>query len=105
MISITSHARLWSKTKAHFDKFDKAFAAYFKGVETIFEKHPEIPLDWLKKRLERELTPEQRAALEKFGYDKLMDRLKELLEQQKDRHEGGNRWIGTGGTSPFGNGG
>ncbi|WMW81792.1 hypothetical protein RF679_05795 [Undibacterium cyanobacteriorum] len=93
------------KDEAHFDKFDKAFAAYFKGIETIFEKHPDIPLDWLKKRLERELTPEQRAALEKFGYDKLMDRLKELLEQQKERHEGGNRWIGTGGTSPFGNGG
>ena len=57
------------------------------------------------KRLERELTPEQKAALEKFGYDKLMDRLKELLDEQKGRHEGGNKWIGTGGTSPFGNGG
>lgn len=56
------------------------------------------------KRLERELTPEQKAALEKFGYDKLMDRLKELLDEQKGRHEGGNKWIGTGGTSPLGNG-
>ena len=93
------------KDEANYDKFDRAFGLYFKGIQTIFEKNPEIPLDWLKKRLERELTPEQRAALEKFGYDKLMDRLKQLLEEQKERHEGGNRWIGTGGTSPFGNGG
>ena len=93
------------KDEANFDKFDKAFGAYFHGVETLFDKAAEIPLDWLMKRLERELTPEQKAALEKFGYDKLMDRLKELLEEQKGRHEGGNKWIGTGGTSPFGNGG
>jgi uncharacterized protein with von Willebrand factor type A (vWA) domain len=93
------------KDEAHYDKFDKAFGMYFKGVDTLFEKHPEIPLDWLMKRIERELTPEQRAAIEKFGYDKLMDRLKELLAEQKERHEGGSKWIGTGGTSPFGNGG
>jgi uncharacterized protein with von Willebrand factor type A (vWA) domain len=93
------------KDEANFDKFDKAFGAYFHGVETLFEKNAEIPLDWLMKRLERELTPEQKAALEKFGYDKLMDRLKELLEEQNGRHEGGNKWIGTGGTSPFGNSG
>ncbi|MDB5796248.1 MAG: hypothetical protein JWP36_150 [Paucimonas sp.] len=93
------------KDEAHYDKFDRAFGLYFKGIETIFEKNADIPLDWLMKRLERELTPEQKAALEKLGYDKLMDRLKELLEEQKERHEGGNRWIGTGGTSPFGNNG
>ncbi|MEK0427722.1 MAG: hypothetical protein RL001_249 [Pseudomonadota bacterium] len=93
------------KDEANFDKFDKAFGAYFHGVATLFEKNPEIPLDWLMKRLQRELTPEQKAAIEKFGYDKLMDRLKELLEEQKGRHEGGNKWIGTGGTSPFGNSG
>ncbi len=93
------------KDEVNYDKFDRAFALYFKGIHTLFEKNPEIPLDWLKKRMERELSDEQRAALEKFGYDKLMDRLKQLLEEQKERHEGGNRWIGTGGTSPFGNGG
>ena len=93
------------KDEAHFDKFDRAFGAYFHGVDTLFDKAAEIPLDWLMKRLQRELTPEQKAALEKFGYDKLMDRLKQLLEEQKGRHEGGNKWIGTGGTSPFGNGG
>ncbi|MDP3785511.1 MAG: hypothetical protein Q8Q55_00255 [Undibacterium sp.] len=93
------------KDEVNYDKFDRAFGLYFKGVHTTFEKNPDIPLDWLQKRIERELTNEQRAALEKFGYDKLMDRLKQLLEEQKERHEGGNRWIGTGGTSPFGNGG
>ncbi|WP_211441679.1 vWA domain-containing protein [Collimonas humicola] len=93
------------KDEAHFDKFDQAFGRYFKGIQTIFEKNAEIPLDWLVQRMKRELSPEQLAQLEKFGYDKLMDRLKELLEEQKGRHEGGNKWIGTGGTSPFGHGG
>jgi uncharacterized protein with von Willebrand factor type A (vWA) domain len=93
------------KDEAHYDKFDKAFGTYFRGIDAIFEKNPEIPLEWLKKRMERELTPEQKAALEKFGYDKLMDRLKQLLDEQKERHEGGNKWIGTGGTSPFGHSG
>ncbi|MFM7760108.1 MAG: vWA domain-containing protein [Burkholderiaceae bacterium] len=93
------------KDEANFDKFDKAFGVYFHGAQTLFDKAPEIPLDWLIKRLQRELTPEQKAQIEKFGYDKLMDRLKELLDEQKGRHEGGNKWIGTGGTSPFGHGG
>lgn len=93
------------KDEAHFDKFDQAFGMYFKGIDAIFDKNQEIPLDWLLKRMQRELTDEQKAALEKFGYDKLMDRLKELMAEQKERHEGGNKWIGTGGTSPFGNGG
>jgi hypothetical protein len=93
------------KDEAHYDKFDKTFGLYFKGIDAVFEKNPEIPLDWLMKRMQRELTPEQKALLEKFGYDKLMDRLKELLAEQKERHEGGSKWIGTGGTSPFGNGG
>jgi uncharacterized protein with von Willebrand factor type A (vWA) domain len=93
------------KDEANFDKFDKAFGVYFHGAQTLFDKAPEIPLDWLIKRLQRDLTPEQKAQIEKFGYDKLMDRLKELLDEQKGRHEGGNKWIGTGGTSPFGHGG
>jgi uncharacterized protein with von Willebrand factor type A (vWA) domain len=93
------------KDEAHFDKFDRAFGAFFKGIETVFDAKADIPLDWLLKRLERELTPEQKAQLQKLGYDKLMARLQELLKEQKDRHEGGSKWIGTGGTSPFGNGG
>jgi uncharacterized protein with von Willebrand factor type A (vWA) domain len=93
------------KDEAHFDKFDKAFGLYFKGIEAVFDAKADIPLDWLIKRLERELTPEQKAELQKLGYDKLMSRLAELLKEQKERHEGGSKWIGTGGTSPFGNGG
>ena len=93
------------KDEAHFDKFDKAFGLYFKGIQAVFGDNPDIPLDWLLKRMQRELTDEQKLQLEKFGYDKLMDRLKELMAEQKERHEGGNKWIGTGGTSPFGNGG
>lgn len=93
------------KDEAHFDKFDKAFGQYFKGIDAVFEKNADIPLDWLVKRMQRELTDEQKLQLEKFGYDKLMDRLKQLLDEQKEHHEGGSKWIGTGGTSPFGNGG
>ena len=93
------------KDEAHFDKFDKAFGLYFKGIQAVFGDNPDIPLDWLLQRMQRELTDEQKLQLEKFGYDKLMDRLKELMAEQKERHEGGNKWIGTGGTSPFGNGG
>jgi uncharacterized protein with von Willebrand factor type A (vWA) domain len=93
------------KDEAHFDKFDRAFGAFFKGIDTVFDAKAEIPLDWLLKRFERELTPEQKAQLQKLGYDKLMERLQELLQEQKERHEGGSKWIGTGGTSPFGHGG
>ncbi|HEY1090773.1 MAG TPA: VWA domain-containing protein, partial [Burkholderiaceae bacterium] len=93
------------KDEAHFDKFDRAFAAYFKGVELLTDFGKEVPLDWLQKQLEMALTPEQKAAIEAMGWDELMKTLQERLEEQKERHEGGNRWIGTGGTSPFGNGG
>lgn len=94
------------KDEANFDKFDRAFAAYFKGVELLTaDLAKELPLDWLRQHLELQLTPEQKAAIEKMGWDELMETLKKRLEEQKERHEGGNRWIGTGGTSPFGNGG
>jgi len=93
------------KDEKHYDKFDKAFGAYFKGVEMLTDFTKEVPLEWLQKVLEKELTPEQIAAIEKMGWDELMETLKKRLEEQKERHEGGNKWIGTGGTSPFGNGG
>ncbi|MGF6273528.1 uncharacterized protein with von Willebrand factor type A (vWA) domain [Massilia sp. UYP11] len=93
------------KDEAHFDKFDRVFGLWFKGVDAVFDEKAEIPLEWLIKRFERELTPEQKAQLEKFGYDKLQQRLQELLKEQKERHAGGSKWIGTGGTSPFGHGG
>lgn len=90
------------KDEAHYDKFDRAFGAYFKGVELLTDFTRDVPLDWLRKTLELELTPEQKAAIEKMGWDELMETLKKRFEEQKGRHEGGNRWIGTGGTSPFG---
>ncbi|MGN5477000.1 vWA domain-containing protein [Cupriavidus basilensis] len=94
------------KDEKHFDKFDQTFGAYFKGVESLVDWKSDIPLDWLQKTLERELSPEEKAKIEAMGgLDKLMERLKELLEEQKEKHEGGNKWIGTGGTSPFGHGG
>ncbi|WP_354687601.1 VWA domain-containing protein [Cupriavidus necator] len=94
------------KDEKHFDKFDQTFAAYFKGVESLVDWKSDIPLDWLQKTLERELSPEEKAKIEVMGgLDKLMERLKQLLEEQKEKHEGGNKWIGTGGTSPFGHGG
>ncbi|AJC21850.1 vWA domain-containing protein [Pandoraea pulmonicola] len=94
------------KDEKHYDKFDQAFGAYFKGVQQIVDASGEVPLDWLEKRMQRELSPEDKARIEALGgLDKLMERLKALFEEQKGRHEGGNKWIGTGGTSPFGNGG
>jgi uncharacterized protein with von Willebrand factor type A (vWA) domain len=93
------------KDEKHYDKFDRAFGAYFKGVELLTDFTQEVPLDWLEKILQKELTPEQKAAIEQMGWDELMETLKKRLEEQKERHEGGNKWIGTGGTSPFGNGG
>lgn len=94
------------KDEKHFDKFDQTFAAYFKGIESLVDWKSDIPLDWLQKTLERELSAEEKAKIEAMGgLDKLMERLKQLLEEQKEKHEGGNKWIGTGGTSPFGHGG
>ncbi|MFJ2991962.1 VWA domain-containing protein [Pandoraea sp. NPDC087047] len=94
------------KDEKHYDKFDQAFGAYFKGVQQIVDASGEVPLDWLKKRMQRELSPEDKARIQALGgLDKLMERLKQLFDEQKGRHEGGSKWIGTGGTSPFGNGG
>jgi uncharacterized protein len=90
------------KDEKHYDKFDRAFAAYFKGVEMVADFTKDIPLEWLRKNLELQLSPEELAKIEKMGWDELMETLKNRFEEQKERHEGGNKWIGTGGTSPFG---
>jgi len=90
------------KDEKHFDKFDRAFGAYFKGVELIADFTKEVPLEWLRKNLELELSPEEKAKIDKLGWDELMETLKKRFEEQKERHEGGSKWIGTGGTSPFG---
>jgi len=93
------------KDETHYDKFDRAFSAYFKGVEMLADFSQDVPLDWLKSHLDLNLTPEQKAAIEAMGWDELMETLKKRFEEQKERHEGGSKWIGTGGTSPFGNSG
>jgi uncharacterized protein len=93
------------KDEKHFDKFDRAFAAYFKGVEAVADFSKEIPADWLRKELERLLSDEQKANAPKMDWDELMETLKKRLEEQQERHAGGSKWIGTGGTSPFGHGG
>jgi uncharacterized protein with von Willebrand factor type A (vWA) domain len=93
------------KDERHFDRFDRVFAAHFRGAETAFEAllAAEVPADWLRKSLARHLTEEEKARIERFGgWDALVQALRERLAEQKARHEGGNRWIGTGGTSPFG---
>jgi len=93
------------KDETNYDKFDRAFSAYFKGVEMLADFSQDVPLDWLKNHLDLNLTPEQKAAIEAMGWDELMETLKKRFEEQKERHEGGSKWIGTGGTSPFGNSG
>ncbi len=95
------------KDERHYDKFDRAFAAYFTGIENL-DQHIEalIPDEWLRREFERSLSPEERAKIESLGgLDKLIEAFKERLEEQKGKHKGGNKWIGTGGTSPFGSGG
>lgn len=95
------------KDEKNLDKFDQVFGHVFKGLEQTEQVDvQDIPEEWLRKLAERTLTPEERAQIEALGgWDKLMETLKERLEEQKKRHEGGNKWIGTGGTSPFGSGG
>ena len=92
------------KDEANFDRFDRAFAAYFKGVEALDAVLPaDIPEEWLKKLAERLLSEEEKAQVEALGgWDKLMETLKQRLAEQKERHQGGSKWIGTAGTSPFG---
>ncbi|QTN27441.1 VWA domain-containing protein [Rhodoferax sp. AJA081-3] len=90
------------KDEKHYDKFDRAFGAYFKGIEMAADFTKEVPLEWLRKNLELNLSPEELAKIQKLGWDELMETLKKRFEEQKERHEGGSKWIGTGGTSPFG---
>jgi len=91
------------KDEAQFDRYDLAFATYFKGVDAIFDIRTGIPEEWLRKEFELLLPDEDKAKVEAMGgWDKLMETLKKRLEEQRERHAGGSRWIGTGGTSPFG---
>ncbi|MBV8646709.1 VWA domain-containing protein [Paludibacterium sp.] len=92
------------KDERNFDKFDRVFGAYFQGMEDLFAAvEGEIPEEWLKALKERVLSEEEKAAIEALGgWDTLMETLRKRLEEQKERHEGGSKWIGTAGTSPFG---
>src|SRR5690606_9301792 len=88
-----------------YDRFDLAFGEFYRKMEAAMPAEKEIPLDWLIKQFQKSLTPEEKAAIEKHGWDKLMELFRERLQEQKERHAGGNKWIGTGGSSPFGRGG
>ncbi len=91
------------KDESNFDKFDRAFAEFWEGIEAIPGIEAQIPLDWLLKQAELTLSEEEKKMIESLGgWEKLMETLKKRLEEQKERHQGGNKWIGTGGTSPFG---
>lgn len=95
------------KDERNLDKFDRVFGHVFKGIETVEDGLvAEVPEDWLKLMTERYFSEEDKKQIEALGgWDKLMETLKERLEEQKKRHQGGNKWVGTGGTSPFGSGG
>jgi uncharacterized protein len=95
------------KDEALLDRFDQVFGKVFKGIFTEYGQNSvDVPADWLKAIAEKYLSPEEMAAIEKMGsWDELMETLKQRLEEQEKRHQGGNKWIGTGGTSPYGNGG
>ncbi len=93
------------KDERHLDKFDKVFGATFKGLEGLSEAvdAQDIPEDWLRALTEKYLSEEEKAEIEALGgFEKLIEALKQRLQEQEKRHEGGNKWIGTGGTSPFG---
>ncbi|MBU3673068.1 MAG: VWA domain-containing protein [Sinobacteraceae bacterium] len=95
------------KDERHFDRFDRVFAQHFEGAERLFEKIvAEVPAEWLKQLAERVLSEEEKRKIESLGsWDALLETLRKRLAEQKERHEGGNKWIGTGGTSPYGSGG
>ncbi|WP_238366519.1 vWA domain-containing protein [Mesobacterium pallidum] len=95
------------KDERNLDKFDRAFGASFQGLEAIpldaVLQAVDLPADWLQKMAEKHLTDEEKAEIEALGgFDKLMETLKKRLEEQKGRHQGGSKWVGTAGTSPFG---
>jgi uncharacterized protein with von Willebrand factor type A (vWA) domain len=92
------------KDEAHYDRFDRVFAAHFKGIQQLFgPEETDIPEDWLRRQFELMLSDEEKAQIEALGgWEKLMETLRQRLEEQDERHEGGSKWIGTGGTSPFG---
>src|SRR3977135_3705753 len=91
------------KDEALYDRFNLAFGAYFKGVDGVLDIHADVPESWLRKMIEGNLTDEEKAMVAALGgWDKLMQTLRRRLDEQRERHQGGSKWIGTAGTSPFG---
>src|SRR5262249_10729123 len=92
------------KDEAHFDRYDRVFAAYFRGVTTLTgDLLASIPEEWLRRQAERVLTEEEKASIHSLGgWDKLMETRRQRLEEQRGRHQGGSKWMGAAGTSPFG---
>jgi uncharacterized protein len=90
------------KDERNLDKFDRVFGHHFKGLEAIADGGVEIPEEWLRKLAEKLLTADELKQLQALGWDKLMEELHKRLAEQKGRHQGGSKWIGTAGTSPFG---
>jgi len=94
------------KDEALYDRFDQAFGSFYRQLEPALPNPAhEVPEDWLLKNFERSLSDEEKAAIQKHGWHKLMELFKQRLSEQTERHAGGNKWIGTGGTSAFGHGG
>jgi uncharacterized protein len=97
---------IYVKDESLIDRFDQVFAHVFRGLVGATDDSADIPEDWLKAVAEKFLTPEEMAKIQSLGdWNEIMEALKQRLEEQKGRHQGGNKWIGTGGTSPFGNAG
>jgi uncharacterized protein len=93
------------KDEALYDRFDRAFGEYFRGIEALPGFEPLVPEEWLELAARRHLSEADRLKLQKLSYEKIFEQLKERLAEQKERHSGGSKWIGTAGTSPYGHGG
>ena len=92
------------KDESHYDRFDRVFGEYFRGIQALPDDlFAEVPMDWLRRQAELSLSEEEKQQIESMGgWEKLMETLKKRLEEQSGRHQGGSKWIGTAGTSPFG---
>lgn len=93
------------KDETLYDRYDQIFTAFSQGLAARAANAPDVPLDWLLQTFRKHLTPEEKAALERLGWDRLMELFQQRLAEQQERHAGGSKWIGTGGSSPFGHGG
>ncbi|WP_066454001.1 vWA domain-containing protein [Castellaniella caeni] len=93
------------KDETRYDRYDRVFASFIGQLQARAGKGADIPADWLMQTFRKHLSDAEKAALEKYGWDRLMEMFRERLAEQKERHAGGSKWIGTGGSSPYGHGG